>query len=60
MIVIVAMVLASASLIIVLTDLGERTGLAIFAAAAGIAGLLVWLWNREGRDGDRNAPDMTS
>ncbi len=50
--VIVAMMLASASVIIALTDLGPRTGLMIFAVAIGIAGLLVWLWNRQGRAGE--------
>lgn len=59
-IVIVAMVLASASVIIALTDLGPRTGLVIFAVAIGIAGLLVWLWNRRGRAGDRDIVETTS
>jgi hypothetical protein len=56
-IVIFAMVLASASVIISLTDLGPRTGLVIFAVAIGIAGLLVWLWNRQGRTADDDIMD---
>lgn len=59
-IVIVAMVMASASVIIALTDLGPATGLVIFAVAIGCAGLLVWLWNRQGRDEGRDTADMTS
>ena len=51
-IVIVAMVLGSASVIITLTALGPAMGLVIFAVAIGIAGLLVWRWNRQGQDGD--------
>lgn len=59
-IVIVAMVLASASVIIALTDLGPGTGLVIFAVAIGIAGLLVWLWNRQGRTAGDDSIDHTS
>lgn len=51
-IVIVAMVLSSASVIIARTDVGTGTGLLIFAVLTVIAGLLVWAWNRQGRTAD--------
>lgn len=58
--IILAMMLASASVIIALTDLGVRLGLVIFAVAFGIAGLLVWLWNRQGRLEDGGIRDSAS
>lgn len=58
--VILAMLLASASVIIAMTDLGVRLGLVIFVAAFGIAGLLVWRWNRQDRHVDGDNMDSAS
>lgn len=59
-IVIVAMILASASLIVTLSEPGVRTGMGIFVVAVAVVGLLVWLWNRRGRPGDGDVPDRPS
>jgi len=59
-IMIVAMVLSSASVIIARADVGTGTGLLIFAVLIGIAGLVVWLWNRQYRNPDDDLMDTGS
>ena len=59
-IVIVAMVLSSASVIIARANVGTGTGLLIFAVLILIAGLVVWRWNRQGRHPDDDLMDTGS